>query len=58
MEYLFEIVHMGDKGKLDNLFMDFIAANSVFEAREKMEKLYPIKKGYNCRFIKKQETWD
>ena len=56
MEYLFEIVHMGDKGKLDNLFMDFIAANSVFEAREKMEKLYPIKKGYNCRFIKKQET--
>ena len=55
MSYLFEITHRRSNYQLDDLFTEFISANSVSEAREKVESLYPFKEGYSCRFIKKQE---
>ena len=51
MKYIFTIEHVNDNMEVNETFTDWITANSINDAKQQIEKVYPYKLGYKCTFL-------
>lgn len=48
MNFKYTIIHRNDQYKLDDQFSDWLTASSFAEARNQINKAYPMELGYTC----------
>lgn len=53
--YKFEIIQKNELFKIISNFKAGVIADSVNDAQNKIEKVYPFSEGYTCKLI---EQWD
>lgn len=51
MKYTFTIEHYNDNMQLNERFEEWITADSIHNAKQQIEKVYPYKLGYKCIFL-------
>ena len=53
--YKFEIIQKNELFKVISTFKAGIIADNIYDAQNKIEKVYPFNEGYTCKLI---EQWD
>lgn len=51
MNYTFIIEHYNDNLQVNDHFKEWVTANSLYDAKQQIEKAYPVNLGYKCTYI-------
>lgn len=53
-KYTFQIIHKNSNFREDFIFDEWVSANSAYDAKKDIEKVYPYMEGYTCILINEE----